>query len=188
MSAEVRLPFELRAPRVGLLIATFGALVLGGAFAAVLLFGVEGGPDAQLTGGAKVLLWVMLAVTAFLAVVFGRWAIEPPVVFRMTTVGFEYSPAGVSTGLIRWSDIRSLDDVEVMVQAGRRPARERAIAVMLRNPEAYVEGQARPLAPLFKLREAMSGTPLLIRPADLGPHGERVLGTMRRLVQEAAGG
>jgi hypothetical protein len=140
------------------------------------------GTDFKVVGGIMVL--VGLGLSGF----FARRLITRPASFMMTDEGFEYSPGGVSTGLVRWSDVVALKEETVLTSgSGIAPRRDPALAVVLRDPDAYIARYPAPLRPLLAMRAKMNSSPLVVRPADLGAEYERVKGMMQEQVNRNMG-
>lgn len=147
------------------------------------------GPDVAMGPGAKTIFGFFILIGIFMIGVTIYRLVKNPPYFVMTEEGFEYSPGGVSTGLIRWGDIAELREENVITDRGGigGPAFEVAVAVVLRNPEEYVARFPAALKPLFVLRGKLNSSPLLMRPSDLGRDYQSIMTIMREQVQQHAG-
>jgi len=189
LNPKPMIPYQRRAPRwmhvlclvptVGLTAVLTDAVFLPGE----LLFPAE--TKEQIDPVGRLILGLLSLVGAFLAGVFLYRVVKSPVWFRMDERGFEYSPGGISTGFIPWTDVERIDDVPVL-QGGAGGARTvRALGVHLKDPASYIARQPHALHVLFEQRRYHSGTPLVIAAGDFGSERERVVTTMRDCVARA---
>lgn len=182
MLEPVSQPFhEVRPPRFVHAIALAATAGLVSAFVWFLFLrdvpeGDEPDLMMQIVGGAATVVGV------FLIGVFLRRLMMRPASFWCGEEGFVYQPGGVSTGLVRWSDIKELRDIGVQVAA---QTHENAVAVVLHDPAAYIARQAGWLQPLFRKRARLSGSPLVLRATDLGRDYVRVKAMMAERVRRA---
>lgn len=125
----------------------------------------------------------------FLIGVFTYRLFTNPPYFIMYEDGFEYSPSGVSTGLIKWSDVEELREEKVLTNRSGigGPAWMPVTAVVLRNPQEYIARFPAALGPLFKLRMKMNSSPILIGKSEFGHEHDALLAIMREQVAKAGG-
>ncbi len=122
----------------------------------------------------------------FLTGVFAYRLLRNPPYFILYDTGFEYSPGGVSTGLIRWSEVAELRDETVLQgDSGPGSGRGAVTAVVLHSPEEYIARFPAALEPLFRARLAMNSSPILISKAEFGRDHDTLLGIMREQVAKA---
>lgn len=126
------------------------------------------GRSDELGLGFKLVFGFFCVIGLFLTGVFAYRLVVNPAYFVLTDEGFSYSPGGVSTGLIRWSDIIELREEGVIEGTQVGPRVSAALAVILRNPEEYIARFPRVLKPLFQLRAELNSSVLLLRIADFG--------------------
>lgn len=108
--------------------------------------------------------------------------------FVLYADGFEYSPGGVSTGLIKWTDVLELREETVLQGAGGfGPQRTPVTAVVLRNPAEYMRTFPAVLQPLLSYRMKMNSSPILITRWEFGHKHVAILEHMREQVARAAG-
>lgn len=119
--------------------------------------------------------------------VFAHRLVRNPAYFILTEEGFSYSPGGVSTGLIRWSDIVEIKEETVIEGTQFGPGYSPAVAVVLRNPEEYVARFPKVLKPLFALRGELNSSPLMLRRADFGEDYAAIKQIMDEQVRQFAG-
>jgi hypothetical protein len=185
--------YERRAPRLGHFIFLLAAIGLTGFMTYfVFLQDPSTSPFEQaeeIGAGAKVIFGFLILIGFFMTGVFAYRLIKNPAYFVITEEGFEYSPGGVSTGLVRWGDILELREEKVITNRNGLggPVYEVALAVVLRNPEEYVARYPQALKPLFAVRQALNSTPLLMRPSDFGDDYRSILTIMREQVARQAG-
>lgn len=116
----------------------------------------------------------VVGVGAFLSVYFLAQFFRNPVLFKADDKGFEYIPAGVSLGLVRWEDVSGLEEVEVKVVRGDVPTYEKALAIILKNPDEYRQQFNAPLRKLMEISEQRNKGTILIEPASLQGRYEEV--------------
>jgi len=102
-------------------------------------------------------------VGAFMIVVSIKQFLKNPVVFRMDDEGIEVNEAGVSSGFIRWQEIREIKET---MAPGRR--RQSVLAVYLKDPSAHSKQYGKALQPIVNLSNAMNGTAIYISAGILG--------------------
>jgi len=178
--------YERRTPRwvhLVVLVATIGLT------AAMAWFGLlrEVEPDAfgrteEIDPVGKVIFGFFVLIGVFLSGVFGYRLVRNPPYFVMYPDGFEYAPGGVSTGLIKWTDVQELRDETVLQGGPSGPVRQPVTAVVLRNTAEYIERFPAALKPLFAARMAMNSSPILISKAEFGRDHTAILTVMRDLV------
>lgn len=138
------------------------------------------GRSDELGLGFKVMMGFFCLIGLILTGVFARRLVVNPAYFVLTDEGFSYAPGGVSTGLIRWSDIIELREEGVIEGTQVGPRVSAALAVVLRNPEQYIARFPRVLKPLFQLRAELNSSVLLLRIADFG----RDYPVVRRMMED----
>lgn len=185
--------YEKRAPRWIHFICLLLTIVLVGTMAYfVFLQEPSSHPFEQseeIDAGGKMIFGFLILIGVFMTGVFAYRLLKNPAYFVITEEGFEYSPGGVSTGLIRWGDIAEFREENVITSHSGigGPAIEVALSVVLRNPEEYVARYPKVLKPLFAVRQAMNSSPLLMRPSDFGRDYQSILTIMREQVQRHSG-
>lgn len=181
---------ELRAPRwvhvpflVGdvILLAVFYRVLVGGGF--------ETGGDAFSTPvetplGMKLAFGLFAAIGVFMFFVLAYRVIKNPVTFAMDSEGLYLNPAGVELGRFKWSEIAEIRETSVVGSPTGRsgPRQMPAVAIVLKDPEQYVDRFPKLMSPLFKFREAEAGTPLLLEPAMFGGRYGEIIAAMRAQV------
>lgn len=181
--------YSHRSPRWPHFVSLLAALILATVAIRVLFFGL-----GELESPLQTQSWGLAAgvgvgglVSLLLSVGFAyRWLRNPPTL-RLYEDGFEYSPAGVSTGLIKWSDVVELRDETVLVSLVGTPARRPVTAVVLRNPDDYTRRFPSALRPLFAANRKLNSSPILIAAGEFGPEHEAILAVMRENVAKAGG-
>ena len=183
--------YEQRPPRIVHLVCLIGTLIVVGAFIGfVFVPDSNPGPfetpvEVDTTG--KVIFGFFTLVGIFLIGVFGYRLIRNPVTFRMTDEGFEYNPAGVSTGLIRWTDIEEIKPVPVMTNRSGigGPKQLFPIGIILKDPQSYIARYPTAMGVLFEYRKYESGTPLVFQFGEFGRDHEKVVAMMQEQVRLA---
>lgn len=122
----------------------------------------------------------------FLLGVFGYRFVRNPWTFRLTDEGFEYNPAGVSSGFIRWDEVVEIKPVPVKMNFGG-PRTLMVVGVVLKDPHSYVARHPAALGVLFDYRRYESGTPLVFQFREFGRDHDRVVALMQEQVARAAG-
>lgn len=181
--------YSHRSPRWPHFLSLLGAIILTAVAIRVLFFGL-----GELESPLKTGDWALAAgvgvggvVSLFLSIGFAsRWLRNPPTL-RIYEEGFEYSPAGVSTGLIKWSDVVELRDESVLVSLVGTPSRRPVTAVVLRNPDDYLARIPAPLRPIFIVNRKLNSSPILIAAGEFGPDHAAILAIMRENVAKARG-
>lgn len=187
---------SLTAPRRGL----WGAVVVLALGAVATVWWVRTGPspDANATGMSglplepRLMAWLFIAIWAVLMLGFTAMAIRRAPWFVLTDRGFLYAPGGMSPGFVRWEDVTSLRETEVVDGRTRtKPKATRVLAVGLRDPAKYSARYTPMLALLVrlgdKLHAAQTDGPadILIDPTDFGEAYDAVLARMVALHAEA---
>ncbi len=154
----------------------------------VLFFGwgeIESPLQTQAWGFASIVGGGAL-VSLLLSVGFAyRWLRNPPTL-RLYAEGFEYLPAGVSTGLVKWSDVVELRDETVLVSLVGTPSHRPVTAVVLRNPDDYLARFPAALRPIFAANRKLNSSPILIGQGEFGPDHGAIMARMRENVAKAA--
>lgn len=135
----------------------------------------------------KVLFGFFCAIGVFMTGVFTYRIVRNPAYFTLTEEGFYYAPGGVSTGLIRWSDIVEIKEETVIEGTQFGPGYSPAVAVVLRNPEEYIARYPQVMKPLFAVRGQLNSSPLMLRRADFGPDYAAIRQIMDEQVRQYAG-
>ncbi len=182
--------YSYRSPRWPHFLSLLGAIILTAVAIRVLFFGL-----GEIESPLKTQSWGLATgvgvgglVSLLLSVGFTyRWLRNPPTL-RLYEDGFEYSPAGVSTGLIKWSDVVELRDESVLVSLVGTPSRRPVTAVVLRNPDDYLDRIPAPLRPIFIVNRKLNSSPILIAAGEFGPDHGAILALMRENVAKARGG
>lgn len=183
--------YEQRSPRIVHLIALLGTLILVGALVGfVFLPGSDPGPGGapvEIGNTGRIVFGFLTLAGIFLSGVFGYRLIKNPVTFRMTEEGFEYNPSGVSTGLIRWTDIEEIKYVPVLTNRSGigGPARLFPVGIILKDPQSYIARHPAAMGVLFEYRKFESGTPLVFTFGEFGRNHERVVAMMQEQVRLA---
>lgn len=175
-------PYEFRVPRwfhIVCLVPTIGLTVL--------LFDLVFLPDTDLLSleleeidtMAKVIFGFFTFVGLFLCGVCTYRFVKNPVVFRMDDEGFEYSPGGVSTGIVRWVDVERLDYTRVKVGRPGGTQYLRVLGIYLKDPASFINRYPLAMHALFEQRRYDSGTPLVFGAGEFGRQHERVVAEMR---------
>ncbi len=180
--------FTFRAPRWGHLVALLAAGFLTAIFLRVLIAGLGEleSPLATKDWPLAVGVCVGAAVGLFLCGVFAYRLFRNPPTLKILEAGFEYCPAGVSTGLIKWSDVVELRDESVLTSLVGQPGRRPVTAVVLRNPDDYVKQFPAALRPIFAVNRKLNSSPILITPGEFGADHDAIIAIMRENVIKAA--
>ncbi len=182
--------YEQRPPRwvhAVALVPTIGLVVL---FADIVFFpelGVlplETEEEIDLMG--KLIFGFFTFVGVFLIGVFSYRLVKAPWTFRMTDEGFEYNPAGVSSGFIRWEDVAEIKYVPVTTNRGG-PRRIMTVGIILKDPHSYIARYPAALGVLFEFRKYESETPLVFQFREFGRDHDRVVAMMQEQVAKANG-
>ena len=169
----------IRPSRWGYLPLAAAALFMASVFVGYLFFWEHGSEESPDVVATTVFAALTLAC-AFLTVHWTRAFFVNPATLELDDQGFTYCPAGVSTGPIAWRDVTELRDITVTVGgSGYGPERLPALAVVLRDPEAYHARFPALLRPLLQAREGLSGTSLVIDVTHLGPRRAEVRAAMQ---------
>lgn len=136
----------------------------------------------KLGGGAAV------AIGTFMAAMSAYRLVRNPAYFVIREDGFEYSPGGVSTGLIRWSDIEELREEEVLDGNRGVMSRSRVTAVVLRDADSYMKRFPAALRPLLVSRTQQNGSAILIPHAEFGGKQRAVIALLQEQIEKARAG
>lgn len=176
-------PFEFRIPRwihllclvptVGLTLLFLDLVFLPDAG----LLPLETGEEIDTMG--KVIFGFFTFVGIFLTGVFAWRFVKNPLIFRMDDEGFEYNPAGVSSGFVRWVDVEKLDYTQVKVGRPGGTQFMKVLGVYLKDPATYINRQPMALHALFEARRYDSGTPLVFNSGEFGRQHDRIIAGMR---------
>lgn len=135
----------------------------------------------------QVLFGAFTLIAVFMSGVLLYRLIRNPWTFRLTDEGFIYNPAGVSTGLIRWTDIVEIRDVPVTTQnsvvGGQAPLM--TTGIILKDPHSYIARYPAALGVLFEFRKYDSGTPLVFQFKEFGRDHDKVIALMKEQVRRA---
>ncbi len=162
-------------------VVLLAAALLAAAFAYFLFVRERTNDDAGWRIGAG----IALAGSVFMFVVSAVRLIRHRPYFILYEHGFEYSPGGVSTGIIRWTDVLELREETLMHGDGGFPARRGVTAVVLRNPEEYLARFPAVLRPLLQMRQAMNSSAILIPRGEFGGNDVALVKIMREQVAKA---
>jgi len=180
---------ELRAPRwvhvpflVGdvILLTVFWQFLFGGGFDSGDAFSAP----VETPLGMKLAFGFFAAIGVFMFFVLLYRIIKNPVTFAMDSEGLYLNPAGVELGRFKWSEIAEIRETSVIGSPTGRsgPRQMPAVAIVLKDPDAYIGRFPRLMSPLFKFREAEAGTPLLLEPAMFGSRYAEIVAAMREQV------
>lgn len=182
---------EIRSPRWVHVPFLIGDIILLAVFTQVVFLG-GGEPDAfgrqeDLGLGFKLVFGFFMAIGVFMFFVLLYRIIKAPAVFVMDSEGVYMNPAGVELGRFKWSEIAEIRETEVIgSRTGRGgPRLLPAVAIVLKDPEAYIKNFPKLMSPLFKFREAEAGTPLLLQPEMFGARYAEIVAKMREEVAKA---
>jgi hypothetical protein len=180
---------ELRPPRWIHVPFLIGDIVLLTLFYQVLFGGGFGGDDAftppvEPPLGMKLAFGFFAAIGVFMFFVLLYRIIKNPVTFAMDDEGLYLNPAGVVLGRFKWSEIAEVKETEVIgSQTGRGgPRMLKAVAIVLKDPDKYIDRFPKVMSPLFKFRQGEADTPLLLEPQMFGRRYDEILAAMRREV------
>lgn len=137
--------------------------------------------------GMKLTFGFFMAIGVFMFFVLLYRIIKQPATLVLDSEGIYLNPAGVELGRYKWSEIADIQETEVVgSRTGRGgPRMLPAIAIVLKDPQAYIDRFPKLLSPLFKFRQVETGTPLLIEPDMLGKRYDEIVGRMREEVAKA---
>ncbi len=182
---------ELRPPRWIHVPFLIGDIVLLAVFWQVLFADTftEGDaftPATDLPLGMKIAMGGFMAIGVLMFFVLLYRIIKAPPTLVLDGEGLYLNPAGVELGRFRWYEIEEIRETEVIGQGTRTgPRLLPAIAIVLKDPDAYIKRFPKVMAPLFKFREGEAGTPLLIEPSMLGKRYDEIVQRMRDEVARA---
>jgi cbb3-type cytochrome oxidase subunit 3 len=144
-------------------------------------------PDTDFNfGKMEVFIFGFFAFLALFLVIVGiTHAFKNEAVITMTTKGFIFNPAGIPTGVIRWTDILEIEETTIQSTTGRRPTQEPVLAIKLIDPDIAYRPVLNPianklLAPLFKFRQEEAGTHLFLSRRLLGNDYDRVVDIIKQ--------
>ncbi len=182
---------EHRAPRLAHLVCALAGALLTTVFILVGWFGL-GDRDPLFTApdsGWEIKLGLSVATVVGAALTLGFFyrLIKNPPTIVVYEEGFEYVPAGVSTGLIKFSDVIEFRDEIVVRSITNRNNGTLVTAVVLRNPDEYVRRFPSGLRHLMQARLQTNSSPILITPGEFGPDHDRIMAMIRERVAKAAG-
>ncbi|RYY89852.1 MAG: hypothetical protein EOO15_04930 [Chitinophagaceae bacterium] len=130
-------------------------------------------PDkAEGQGFLKVVAVFVFLAGTFLIYMSIRHLLKPPVLFEMNDDGILLNEGGVSSGLIKWEEIREVK--ETMVPTSRRGQLVPVLAVFLNDGVVRKQRYNALLQSVANLAGAVSGTPFYITPSILGKQYEAV--------------
>lgn len=185
--------YQRRSSRWAHLICVIAALLLT---LALLVAAFEGFGDLDplfsspdIGWDMKVALTLAIMGGVFMTFVFAYRLAKNPVVLTVYEDGFEYIPAGISTGLIKFSDVLELRDEGVVTSIVDRSGGVRGVtAVVLRDPAEYTRRFPAGLRHLMEARGKMNSSPILIVRGEFGAEHDRILAMLRERVAKAGGG
>lgn len=148
---------------------------------------------SQLSPAEIMLFWFFYGLAHFLLVVSVVRIFAPGETTEITDKGFVYAPSGLSQGLVLWSDVAGLKEME-MVFGGQIVSvkNELVLVVTLKQPEKYAV-RINPLLRLFlgasrAITRFQAGEGDIVMPAfDFGREYQTARDLMVRLVTEAGG-
>jgi hypothetical protein len=111
--------------------------------------------------------------------VFAWRFVKNPLVFRMDDEGFEYNPAGVTTGFVRWTDVEKLDYTQVKVGRPGGTQFMKVLGVYLKGPATYINRYPVAMHEFFETRRYESGTSLVFNSGESGRQHDRIVAEMR---------
>jgi hypothetical protein len=100
-------------------------------------------PEQKIPLGQTIFCSAGILVCSLLFIHWVGRLIKNPSVFSIYKEGFESNTNGVSTGIIKWSNVKRLEEVIVSSNSGSGTRREAVLAVYLKDPEAYTKEQPR---------------------------------------------
>jgi hypothetical protein len=125
-----------------------------------------------------VIAGLILLVAAFLLIHFVRQFFRNPIIFRVNDTGFEYSPAGVSTGFIPWTEVKAVRELSMLKEDPDKSQYETVLGVTLKDPELFRTRYNKFVSKLFRLNEGLYDASIFISQADLGKKYDLVKGIM----------
>lgn len=183
------LPYTARVPRLlhlVCLVPTIGLTVL---FTDLVFLPGEGLLPAEtkegVDGFGRLIFGFFTFVGVFLSGVFLYRFIKNPWYFRMDEEGFEYSPGGISSGVVKWSEVERLDYTTVKQGGPVSPTHLRVLGVYLKDPASYISRQPLALHALLEARKFDSGTPLVFQQREFGSRHDQVVAQMRECLARA---
>lgn len=116
----------------------------------------------------------IFVIGGFLLIRFVKSFLDDPVIMLVNEQGFEYNPAGYSTGFILWTDVEKVDEVTVTTNTTRVMDQQIALGVWMKDPELYYQRWNIAIRKLMQINQKMYGATILIQPSSLGKDYERV--------------
>jgi hypothetical protein len=185
-AADANLLLQIEAPHqlAGKIIA-FLLVLFFAAFMNLLLFApnriLEQSRVEEITWFEKGIFFFFYILVHFLVIAFGRQLLSRHPLFIATTRGFQYTPAGISTGWVLWEDIEEIRESSVLYgnQIGG-PTTIPALGIKFRYPEKYAAMYNPTLQKLAGLASKLHNYQtegvgdLLLNPADFGKRYEEV--------------
>jgi hypothetical protein len=144
---------------------------------------------------ALLAFWLFYGIGHFLLVVFVLRAVRNRPFFVLSECGFLNEPGDLSVGFVRWEDIKSLAEADLLASRPGQgsPALRRTLVVSLKNPEAYNQRYN----PLLRAINALAmrvvqyqvegSADMVIRADDLDVRYEEVRTVMAQHVTKAGG-
>lgn len=139
--------------------------------------------------GFKLVFGFFAAIGVFMFFVLLYRLIKAPLTFALDGKGMYLNPAGVELGHFKWDEIAEIRVLDVIGNKSSRGGARMlpAVAVVLKDPEAYIARFPKLMSPLFKFRERETGTPLLLEPEMFGSRYGEIVARMREEVARANG-
>lgn len=137
--------------------------------------------------GMKIAISFFAAIGVFMFFVLLYRIIKAPVTFALDGEGLYLNPAGVELGRFKWSEIAEVRETEVVGSPTGRggPRLMPAIALILKDPDAYIAKFPKLMSPLFKFRQGEADTPLLLAPEMFGKRYDEIVQRMKDEVARA---
>jgi len=177
--------FKIENSGANFILAAIGGLVFFLIFGFVFYENIKD-PQTDLNlGGNGLFISGFFTVLALFLVIAGTVkAFKKETVLIITTKGFIYNPAGISTDVIEWSDITDIEETTIQSSTGRRSVTEPVLAIKLVDPDLAFRPAMNPLAskilqPLFKFRQQEAGTHLFFSRRLLGDNYDKVYEIMK---------
>lgn len=136
----------------------------------------------------KLLFWLFYGIGHFLFVAFSLRAVRNQPYFVLTKKGLLYEPGDMSPGLIRWDDIASVEEAELLQSAGSNagPRLGAALIVTLKDAAKYnrrynplLRGLLAVLMPVIRYQAGGKGD-IVVAADDFGARYEEVKALIRR--------
>lgn len=133
------------------------------------------------TFGEKCIFGFFYVLCHFLLIAFIRQLFSNSYLFIATAKGFQYTPAGISSGWVLWEDIEEVRETSVLYGSNvAGPTTVPVLGIKLRYPENYIQNFNPALQKLLTAAGQLNnfqteGTgDLLLNPADFGNRYEEV--------------